>query len=151
MPQQIEEVESEVARGSPFATRYSMVVLGFTTGVFVLVSIAVAIRTSRIDMNDPSTWPNMGPGMSYFAIPDFLLAAAVPSIVVNWLFNRAGVRRVVHRRHWFALGEAYSLFAASYPLTIAGLHGTLSLFVGGVLAIGTAWVVRNRWGVHAVA
>jgi hypothetical protein len=95
----------------------------------------------------------MGPGLAYFAIPVFVVVATVPSILINWLFDLANVRRVALRQHWFALGSAYSLFGASYALAVTGMNGTLSLFVGGALAIGAAWAIRTRWGVvaHAIA
>lgn len=125
---------------------YSMLLLGIGAGMAFFVFIAVQINLARIDMADPATWPNMGPQMAYFGIPMFTAFVAVPSVFINLCLDLAKHRRVTRPMPWFALGAAYSLLGASYPMAVAGMNGVISLLIGSTFAIVAALLVRRRWG-----
>ncbi|HEY0684011.1 MAG TPA: hypothetical protein VGD45_16895 [Steroidobacter sp.] len=124
---------------------YSMMLLGICAGLSFFVFIGVQIALARIDMDDPATWPNMGPQMAYFGIPMFSAFVAIPSVLINVLLDLTKQRRVRLPMHWFWLGAAYSLLGTSYPMAVAGMNGTASLLIGGAAAIAAAFIVRRHW------
>ena len=127
-------------------SHYLMMLFGILAGMSFLVFIAVQIALARIDMSDPATWPNMGPQMAYFGIPMFTTFVAVPSVLINLLLDLAKKKRLRRPMPWFALGAAYSLLGASYPMVVAGMDWIISIVVGGLAAIAAALVVRQAWG-----
>ena len=62
------------------------------------------------------------------------------------LLDLAKQKRLRRPMSWFGLGAAYSLLGASYPMTVVGMNGIVSLLIGGATAIAAALVVRRRWG-----
>jgi hypothetical protein len=115
-------------------------------GVLAWLSVDVAVAEMRINPSDPSTWPNMGPAIRLFLVPQLSLVLIILALAANVAFG-VGTRRPLSRMaHWVALGISYSLPALSLFVAHLGTGIWPALALTCLCAISAGWFVINRFG-----
>lgn len=120
-----------------------------TMAVVVALStvLDVQITLARIDPNDSSTWPEMGPEIGYFFIPVLAALLAVAAVILNALLTLMDHRHLSEPKHWAALGGAFALVSVALPVSALGIQGPVVLGCAVVFALFAAVLVRRFCGV----
>ncbi|MEQ1517202.1 MAG: hypothetical protein ABL931_12020 [Usitatibacteraceae bacterium] len=83
--------------------------IGIAAGVCAIMSIDVELSVAAMDLADPSTLPNMHPGIRYLFIPVIAFGVFAGAAVLELLSFRVLRPRTTTRVGWLLLGCSYSL------------------------------------------
>ena len=95
--------------------KYLLLILGVFLGNILLTLIDVEISVSKIDLNNPDTWPNMHPGIRYYFIPIIGGVISIFAIVIELVKNHL-FRIDLTYLGWFLGGIFYSAITLPYLL-----------------------------------
>ena len=98
------------------AIRFLPLILGVYTGVALIMTIDIEIRMSLINMNDPSSFPNMHPYIGFYFIPIVGTFLTVVVIVIELIRSIVWETHISQFLHWFILGLSYTTFLSVLPL-----------------------------------
>ena len=120
--------------------------VGALFGTALLLSAYVAQVNAAIDLNNPETWPHMGPERFFFFIPVFaLFLSAFAALVELVILPRFGHQlRARNSSCWFWVGAAYSLLLLGYNLSFVLGPGQHVLLVS-LLATSLAVLLAHRF------
>jgi hypothetical protein len=122
--------------------------IGLVVALFTVLGVQLSL--ARIDMNDPRTWPDVGPAIKYFFIPVLTAFVALVAVVVNFALAFVDHRRLSQTKHWATLGVAFGLVAVAQPAAALGVNGPIVLWFSVVAALLAAILIRRRYGVPSV-
>ena len=97
----------------------------------------------RINLADPSTWPNMAPPIRYFFAPQLAALLLIVAVVVNAVAGIGRRRPFAPLWGWVVLGLAYSLPPAAFPLSYLGVGLFAALTLSSLCTFLAVW-----WGVR---
>ena len=90
--------------------------IGIAVGVGAIMSVDVELSVAAMDLADPSTLPNMHPGIRYLFIPVIAFGVFVGAALLELLTFRVLRPRTTTRVGWLLLGCSYSLIAVDLLL-----------------------------------
>src|SRR5262245_28528012 len=91
-------------------------ILGLACGLAIITIADVELSLAVINMNDPSTWPQMGPQIRYFVMPVVGIMIAGIAILVELSLFRWLKQNTKLKFAWFCLGLSYSLIQLDFVL-----------------------------------
>jgi hypothetical protein len=125
--------------------------LAMTAAIVVVVAIGtivdVQLSLSRIDPNDPATWPNMAPQMRYYFIAVLSAVLSLAAALINYFLRLLDHRRLTYIKHWVLLGLAFCLMLLGFPMIRAGLAPSAAFALSVAAAVSAVLVLRSRYGV----
>jgi hypothetical protein len=118
------------------------------TAVTAWVSLDVVVAELRIDPADSSTWPEMGPAVRLFLVPELTVLLILVALLVNFALGIGTRRSFTRLAHWVVLGLAYSLPALSLFIAHLGAGFWPAVAMTSLSSVWIIWLVVSRFGLR---
>ena len=122
---------------------YFLLAVGILITMIVMMVIDEQILLSKVDPDNPETWPNMGTGIRYFFIPIIFLPLYICSALVIFVCEKF-IQRTKYKS-WFFQGIGCGMIMSIMPIGWLDIPVFLGISLPIILAISSITFVRIKY------
>ena len=122
---------------------YFLLAGGLLVSIIIMMFIDVQIELSKIDPNNPETWPNMGTGIRYFFIPIIFLPLYACLAFLVFICEKF-VQKTKYKS-WFYQGVGCGMVMSILPMAWLDIPVILGISLPIILAVLSITFVRIKY------
>ena len=122
---------------------YLLLAGGVLITLVMMMIIDERILLSKIDPDNPETWPNMGTGMRYFFIPVLFLPIYTCSALVVFVCEKF-IQRTKYKS-WFFQGIGCGMIMSIMPMGWLDIPVFLGISLPIILSISLVTLIRIKY------